>query len=248
MVKTKSSSLCPGCKAPKKDHAFAAPSKHCAGPPVKQDITEDEFSDSDKFSPCQDISSSPVAGGSQVQLQSQQLLIDAMRNLSLQLEGLMKEQTTMKKRIDEISAGNAPTTTRETSSSSSGPSVADTLLPITHAPKKHHFPKKFAYCVINKSTSSSDFVNKILHRNFDQGLDKNDIRNGHWNVNHLTLDKFDQIKLFLLGKLGKPQLDVLLLNEMFLKPNVPHTLFEVLGYSIYHRDRVNKSGGGVMAT
>ena len=31
-----------------------------------------------------------------------------MRNLSLQLEGLAKEQTTMKKRMEEISIGNAP--------------------------------------------------------------------------------------------------------------------------------------------
>ena len=28
---------------------------------------------------------------------------------------------------------------------------------------------------------------------------------------------------------------------------MPYTLFEVLGYSIYRRDRVNKFGGGVMA-
>ena len=46
------------------------------------------------------------------------------------------------------------------------------------------------------------------------------------------MDKFDQIKLFLLEKLGKPQFGVLLLNETFLKPNVPDTFFEVLGYSI----------------
>ena len=98
---------------------------------------------------------------------------------------------------------------------------------------------------MNECTSS--FVDEILHSNFDLGLDEKSIRIGHWNVNHLTLDKFDQIKLFLLGKLGKPQLDVLLLNETFLKPNMPDTLFEVLGYSIYHRDRVYKSGGGVMA-
>ena len=53
--------------------------------------------------------------------------------------------------------------------------------------------------------------------------------------------------MFLLGKLDKPQLDVLLLNETSLRPNVPDTLFEVLSYSIYSRDRLNKSGGGVIA-
>ena len=100
---------------------------------------------------------------------------------------------------------------------------------------------------INESTSSSDSVDEIQHSYFDLGLDEKGIRIGHWNVNHLTMDKFDQIKVFFWGKLGKPQLDVLLLNETFLKPNVPDTLFEVPGYSIYRRDRVNKSGGGVMA-
>ena len=100
---------------------------------------------------------------------------------------------------------------------------------------------------INESTSSSDSVDEIQHSYFDLGLDEKGIRIGHWNVNHLTLDKFDQIKVFLLGKLGKPQLDVLLLNETFLKPNVPDTLFEVPGHSIYCRDKVNKSGAGVMA-
>ena len=100
---------------------------------------------------------------------------------------------------------------------------------------------------INESTSSSDSVDEIQHSYFDLRLDEKGIRIGHWNVNHLTLDKFDQIKVFLLGKLGKPQLDVLLLNETFLKPNVQDTLFEVPGHSIYRRDTVNKSGGGVMA-
>ena len=61
------------------------------------------------------------------------------------------------------------------------------------------------------------------------------------------MDKFGQVKLFLLGRLCKPQLDVSLLNDTFLKLNMPDTLFQVLGYSIYRRDRVNKSGSGVMA-
>ena len=71
----------------------------CAEPPVKHEITEDEFSDDDELSPCQDISSPSAASGSQTQLQSQQLLLDAMRNMSLQLEGLDG---------GTISAGNHP--------------------------------------------------------------------------------------------------------------------------------------------
>ena len=57
---------------------------------------------------------------------------------------------------------------------------------------------------INESTSSSDSVDEIQHSYFDLGLDEKGIQIGHWNFNHLTLDKFDQIKVFLLGKLGKP--------------------------------------------
>ena len=34
IMPAKRKSLCPGCKTPKQNHAFAAPSKHCAGPPV----------------------------------------------------------------------------------------------------------------------------------------------------------------------------------------------------------------------
>ena len=70
---------------------------------------------------------------------------------------------------------------------------------------------------------------------------------GHWNVNHLTLDKFDQIKLFLLNKHGKHQVDFLLINETFLKTDMPDALYEVYGFSIYRKDRINKPGSGVMA-
>lgn len=138
----KRKSLCPGCKTPKQNHTFAVPSKHCTGPPVKNEILDDEFSESEELPPCQkkSVSSSSAESGPQKQLESQQLL-DAMRNLSLQLESLTTEQTTMKKRMDEISAGNPPKTTREDTSRCSGP--------VKQAPKAHHLPEKFVTSAIN---------------------------------------------------------------------------------------------------
>ena len=146
----KRKSLCPGCKTPKQNHAFTAPSKHCAGPPVKNEILDNELSEGEELPPCkgESVSSPSAASGPQKQLASQQLL-DAMRNLSLQLEGLTNEQTTMKKRMDEISAGNASKTTREDTSRCSGPGACDSLLPVKQAPKAHHLPEKFVTAAIN---------------------------------------------------------------------------------------------------
>ena len=97
-------------------------------------------------------------------------------------------------------------------STNPGPMERGNLL---FSPKDSSFSSTDSYelaCLLtgpcNESTSSSDYVDEILHSYFDLGLDEKGIRIGHWNVNHLTLVKFDQIKLFLLGKLGKPQLDV----------------------------------------
>ena len=41
---------------------------------------------------------------------------------------------------------------------------------------------------------------------FDLGLDDKGLRIGHWNVNRLSSEKFDQIKLFLMGKSGSHKL------------------------------------------
>ena len=55
----------------------------------------------------------------------------------------------MKKRMDEISAGNAPKTTHEDASRCSGPGASDSLLPVKQAPKAHHLPEKFVPAAIN---------------------------------------------------------------------------------------------------
>lgn len=47
--------------------------------------------------------------------------------------------------------------------------------------------------------------------NFDLRLGENGLRIGHWNVNYLTSETFDQIYLFLT-KSGRSHIDVLFLN------------------------------------
>jgi len=86
-----------------------------------------------------------------------------------------------------------------------------------------------------------------LWSHFDLGLGDKGLRIGHWNVNHLTSAKFGQIKLFLLGKSGRPQVNVLLLNETFLKRSIPDSLYAVPGFTLYRCDRLPRCGGGVLA-
>lgn len=87
----------------------------------------------------------------------------------------------------------------------------------------------------NSSMDSLDDSEPYLYFNLD--LPSKGLRIGHWNVNHLTLSKFDQVKMFLKNKDGTPQVDVLWLNETFLKPTIPDTLYSVPGFTIFRRDR-----------
>ena len=103
-------------------------------------------------------------------------------------------------------------------------------------------------------SSSSSFNSSIAFDNcnhisshFDLGSDHKGLRIGHWNVNRLSSEKFDQIKLFLIGKSGRAQVDILFLTETLLKPDIPDVLYAVPGFSIYRRDRVSRCGGGVLA-
>ena len=145
MGKPKRSSLCPGCKTPKKDHTFGFPGKYCTGPSLTQESNAaQELSEHATSPPCQVDSTTQPFNGTQEQDQSQHLL-EAMRNLSLQLEGLTKEQTTMKKRMEEISVGNAPKPVNE----ASHPSGPDNLPSVSGASKPHHLPEKFAPAAVN---------------------------------------------------------------------------------------------------
>ena len=97
----------------------------------------------------------------------------------------------------------------------------------------------------NTSTSSLDDFEPHLY--FNSGLPCKGLRIGHWIVSHLTSSKFDQIKLFLKSKDGTSQVNVLWLNETFLKPDIPDSLYSVPGFTIFRRDRRIKNGGGILA-
>ena len=130
---------------PKKDHTFGFPGKYCAGLSLTQESNAaQELSEHATSPPCQVDSTTQPFNGTQEQDQSQHLL-EAMRNLSLQLEGLAKEQTTMKKRMEEISVGNAPKPVNE----ASHPSGPDNLPSVSGASKPHHLPEKFAPAAVN---------------------------------------------------------------------------------------------------
>ena len=145
MGKPKRSLLCPSCKTPKEDHTFGFPGKYCTGSSLNQESNvAQELSEHETSPPYQVDSTTQPFNGTQEQDQSQHLL-EAMRNLSLQLEGLAKEQTTMKKRMEEISVGNAPKPVNE----ASHPSGPDNLPSISSASKPHHLPEKFAPAAIN---------------------------------------------------------------------------------------------------
>lgn len=49
---------------------------------------------------------------------------------------------------------------------------------------------------------------EIFSSYYDLGLGDHGLRMGHWNVNYLTLSKFEQIKPCLLDDSRKPQIDV----------------------------------------
>lgn len=82
---------------------------------------------------------------------------------------------------------------------------------------------------------------------FNLHLGHKGIRFGSWNVNRLTTTKLEQIKLFLLNDDGRPRLDILSINETFLKPLLPDCLYSVPGFTVHRKDRMGlKNGGGVL--
>ena len=49
------------------------------------------------------------------------------------------------------------------------------------------------------------------------------------------------------GKSDLPQLNILFVNDMFLRPVIPCTICKLPGFSSFYRDRKTESGGGVLA-
>ena len=108
----------------------------------------------------------------------------------------------------------------------------------------------YSYSTCSDTECSSDDGDNYCdpYPYFDLGLGDKCLRFGHWNVNTLTSTKFDQIKLFLLGKTGQQQIDVFFMSETKLKPKSPDSLYAVPGFSIHCQDRKgDKGGAGVMA-
>ena len=77
------------------------------------------------------------------------------------------------------------------------------------------------------------------------GFGRNGLNVCHWNVQHLTDSKLEEIRVMFL----KPNnnLDILILTETFCSSKVPDSFYYTPGYQIYRRDRSGKTGGGILA-
>ena len=80
---------------------------------------------------------------------------------------------------------------------------------------------------MSDSSASSDNEDSVLSTYYDLGLGNRGLRLGHWNVNYLTMAKFEEINLCLRNADGKAQLDILFLSVTFLKASDPDTLYSV---------------------
>ena len=70
----------------------------------------------------------------------------------------------------------------------------------------------------------------------------------HWNVQHLTDSKLEEIRVLLTSPNNKEEKpDILILTETFCSVKVPDSLHSTPGYQIYRKDRIGKSGGGILA-
>ena len=98
-----------------------------------------------------------------------------------------------------------------------------------------------------KRMTACQIMNIVIPRSFlILVLALKGLRFGNWNINHLTMKKFDQLQLFLWNR-SQPQVDVFALNETFLKLEVPDSLYFISGFTLYQPDRVgSRQGGGVM--
>ena len=109
------------------------------------------------------------------------------------------------------------------------------------------FSSCFSYeSFVSDSSAVSDNEDSVLSTYYDLGLGDRGLRLGHWNVNYLTMAKFEEIKLCLLNADGKTQLDILFLSETFLKASDSDTLYSAIGFNTLRRDRMT-NGGGILA-
>ena len=70
----------------------------------------------------------------------------------------------------------------------------------------------------------------------------------HWNVQHLTDSKLEEIRVLLTSPKNKEEKpDILVLTETFSSVKVPDSFYSTPGYQMYREDRIGKSGGGILA-
>ena len=117
MVKPKKS-LCPGCQTPKADHCFGPPGISCKG--------EEESSDEP-----------PAPNNSEVPREVASTLLEAVRNLSAQLQSMKIEQDSMKQALDgRESSGKSKVTSDTEISQAAGENPRQEQTGPTSLPKK----------------------------------------------------------------------------------------------------------------
>ena len=64
----------------------------------------------------------------------------------------------------------------------------------------------------------------------------------HWNIQHLTESKFEEISLSLRSHQHTPnRIDVLFLTETFCTRKIPDSFYKIEGYELYRKDGLHKS-------
>lgn len=70
----------------------------------------------------------------------------------------------------------------------------------------------------------------------------------HWNIQHLTESKFEEISISLRSHQHTTnKIDVLFLTETFCTSKIPDSFYKIQGYELYRKDRFGRSDGGILA-
>ena len=107
-----------------------------------------------------------------------------------------------------------------------------------HSGEPHSYHKNDYLQFIRPCTSDTAFQQNALHQN----TLRNSFRITTLNINHL-IPKIDEIKI-LLSYPDSPH--ILCLSETFLSDSTPDEFISITNYSLHRRDRLNKSGGGLV--
>ena len=84
--------------------------------------------------------------------------------------------------------------------------------------------------------------------NFSEIQRRRGLRLCHWNIQRLTDTKFEEISLALNTSEQSPEqkLDIFILTETFCTSKVPDKYYDIKGYNLYKKDRLDKKGGGIL--